>query len=181
MTDVTPMDRWIDEQLPEFRRLAGDQVRLIVVNPSNYWAIQEGAPYPDLWRFEWSAGVDLPLVFEDPLTYYRSDAYLGKAEGPPLHAAFATQDQVFRFKARIVEWIDADTVEVHPIYETAAHNRRIRLKDAWIVEDEDDAAEHARILREQIIFLGDVDDLVWVANTRHQKTNERIEARVDRA
>ncbi len=96
-----------------------------------------------------------------------------------MNAAIATQAQVFRIKCRIVEWIDADTVEVHPIYETAGHNRRIRLKDAWIIERNEDPQEHERILLQQMITIGPVGALVWIANDRHHHTFYRIEARVD--
>ncbi len=88
---------------------------------------------------------------------------------------------VYFMKCRIVEYQDADTMEVRWLAEGPARNWRIRLKDAWIVEDEDDPVEHARILAEQKALLGDVGGLVWIRNNRHHRTFERIEARVDAA
>ena len=88
---------------------------------------------------------------------------------------------VFSVKARITDWIDADTVEVHPLVTPYGINVRVRLKDAWIVEDEDDPVEHARILAEQKALIGDVDGYVRMTNTRHRWTSGRLEARLDPA
>jgi hypothetical protein len=88
---------------------------------------------------------------------------------------------VFFFKARILGYVDADTMDVRFLGEGPGRHWRIRLKDAWIVEDEDDPEEHARILGEQKQLIGDGGDLVWIRNHRHNRTNERLEARVDKA
>ena len=87
--------------------------------------------------------------------------------------------EIYRFKARIERYIDADTLEVHPLVTPPGINLRIRLKDAWIVENEEDPEEHARILAEQKTLLGDVGDHVWVTNTRHHWTWGRLESRLD--
>ena len=86
---------------------------------------------------------------------------------------------IFIFKARIVKYQDADTCEVHPLLEGPGRNWRIRFYNEWIVEDEDDPEEHARILAEQKALLGYEGDLVWIRNHRHHRTYERIEARVE--
>jgi hypothetical protein len=88
---------------------------------------------------------------------------------------------VFELRGRIIDWVDADTLEMHPFILPAGFNLRIRLKDAWIVEDEDDPIEHDRILREQIAMIGDVGNVVKIVNTRHHHTFGRLEARVDPA
>lgn len=87
---------------------------------------------------------------------------------------------VFELRGRIVRYVDADTIEVHPFILPAGHNLRIRLKDVWLAEDEDDPDEHARILAEQVSLLGDVGGVVKLANTRHHHSFGRLEARVDR-
>lgn len=88
---------------------------------------------------------------------------------------------VFFFKARIVGYVDADTMDVRWLGEGPARNWRVRLKDAWIVEDEEDPEAHAIILAEQKRVIGDTGGLVWVRNHQHARTNERVEARIDRA
>jgi hypothetical protein len=86
---------------------------------------------------------------------------------------------VFELQGRIIRYVDADTLEIHPFILPAGFNLRVRLRDAWIVEDEDDPEEHARILKEQIAIIGDVGAVVGMVNTRHHFSWGRLEARLD--
>ena len=89
--------------------------------------------------------------------------------------------EVFSVKARITDWIDADTVEVHPLITPYGINVRVRLKDRYAVEDEDDPEEHGRVLALAKAEIGDVDDWVRMTNTRHHWDRGRLEARLDPA
>ena len=91
------------------------------------------------------------------------------------------QPVAFFFRARIVAWIDADTVEVHPLLLAAGLNLRIRLKDVWAIEDEDDPVQHALVLAQAKAIIGDTGGLVHCKNYRHLLTYGRLEARVDGA
>lgn len=94
-----------------------------------------------------------------------------------MNAAEANPLFVFRIKCRIVRWLDADTPCVHPIYETAGHDRHVRLKDEYAVEKEQEGHDAALALAK--LQIGDEGNYVWIANDRHHKDRERIEARVD--
>ena len=87
--------------------------------------------------------------------------------------------EVFFVKARITDWVDADTVEVHPLITPYGINLRVRLKDRW--EPERDEEGHDLALEKAKALLGDEDDYVRITNTRHHWTNGRLEARVDPA
>lgn len=94
----------------------------------------------------------------------------------PKLAVSDTTPIVFKMKARIVRWIDADTVLVHPMVYRQDIDLRVRLKDVWMMDPPD-----GEELRRQIELLGDVGGYVWLTNTRHHWTYGRLEARVDKA
>ena len=83
---------------------------------------------------------------------------------------------IFLMKCRIVMWVDADTVEVHPLVTPYGINLRIRLKDVWAPEWNEEG--HDVALRKAKALLGDQGDYVLVTNTVHRHTQGRLEARV---
>ena len=86
---------------------------------------------------------------------------------------------VFCVKARITDWIDADTPEVHQLTNPPGINTRVRLKDLYAVERWEPGHEEA--LADAKRRIGDVDDYVRMTNTRHHWTSGRLEARLDPA
>lgn len=86
---------------------------------------------------------------------------------------------VFSVKARITDWLDADTVEVHPLITPYGINVRVRLKDRY--EPETDEEGHDLALEKARAEIGDVDEWVHMTNTRHHWDRGRLEARLDPA
>ncbi len=86
---------------------------------------------------------------------------------------------VYYFRARIVRWIDADTVLVDPLVYREDIFLRVRLRDRWEPEIGENGADLA--LEQAIATLGLPGDYVWLTNTRHHWTYGRLEARVDPA
>ncbi len=93
--------------------------------------------------------------------------------------ASGPKPDVFGVKARITDWIDADTVEVHPLITPYGINVRVRLKDRY--EPERDEEGHDLALERAKAQIGDEDDYVRMKNDRHHWDRGRLEARLDPA
>lgn len=85
---------------------------------------------------------------------------------------------VYRNKCRIILWVDADTLELHPLITPPGVNIRVRLKDRWEPEVHDDG--HDLALDKAKLELGWEMAHVIITNTVHDYDQGRLIARVDR-
>lgn len=85
---------------------------------------------------------------------------------------------VYRNKCRIIFWVDADTIELHPLINPPGVNIRARLKDRWEPEVDDDG--HDAALSKAKMELGWPMAYVVITNTQHEYDHGRLIARVDR-
>lgn len=84
---------------------------------------------------------------------------------------------VFYFLARVLDVVDGDTIDVHPLVYRRMIDLRVRFKDTFAPEDGEPGAEEATRQAREMFPPG---SLVVLTNTRHRWTYERLEARVDR-
>ena len=87
-------------------------------------------------------------------------------------------EAVFHFKARVVRWIDGDTVLTDPLISGTDEYLRIRLKDAYAPEIGGEGADEATRRAEADFPPG---CYIVATNDRHHWTYERLEARIDPA
>ncbi len=83
----------------------------------------------------------------------------------------------FWFQARMVRVVDADTIYVDPLIYPQDVFLRIRLKDRWEVELDEEGSD-AIIERVKLEFPE--GSLLDLTNTRSHWTHNRLEARVDK-
>jgi hypothetical protein len=84
----------------------------------------------------------------------------------------------FLKRARVVRWIDPDTVLVDPLDTKTDEVTRVRLKDAYLPEKGTETAAELTAKAERDFPL---ESYVWLTNERHHFSHDRLEARIDPA